>query len=196
MTLRGRKNNEKSAKKVVQTSSSTNVLYANQKVINKSSQNPTITTQSHHQQQQPQSSVRNNKNLEDNSNKPAVAYSVPIANSTPNPSLNQKIVTKSTQATSNESKPLINKNSSNRYTSQSKTKTPLFNGNTANTNANQNILPPKPVLKYQPITSTNVVVSNGAVNQNPSLFHPSKINMSSTPIKTLINGEKEISKKN
>jgi hypothetical protein len=192
MTLRGRKNNEKSARKVVQTSSSTNVLYANQKVINKSSQNPIITQS--HQQQQPQSSVRNNKNLEENSNKPAVAYSVPIANSSSNPSLNQKILTKSTQATSNESKPLINKNSSNRYTSQSKTKTPLSNGSTAN--ANQNILPPKPVLKYQPITSTNVVVSNGAVNQNPSLFHPSKINMSSTPIKTLINGEKEMSKKN
>ena len=129
MTLRGRKNNEKSARKVVQTSSSTNVLYANQKVINKSSQNPTTITQSHHhqQQQQPQSSVRNNKNLEENSNKPAVAYSVPIANSSPNPSLNQKILTKSTQATSNESKPLISKNPSNRYTSQSKTKTPLFN---------------------------------------------------------------------
>lgn len=164
MTIRNRKPNEKVLRK---TTSSANVLYASQKIIK------SAPLQSQQQLQPPK-----NKNVEENISKLVISQSAPINSS----NQTNKNPTKSTQPTSKDSKPIINSN-----TSHSKAKTSqLFNINTANTNPSQNILPPKPTLKYQQISVTN--------SQNPSLFHPSKINMSSTPIKTLINGEKDSSK--
>ena len=70
-------------------------------------------------------------------------------------------------------------------TNEQKSKTLVKNAPTPSSNTN-NILPSKPYNKYQTPSATAVV--NQAKNV-PSLFHPSKINMSSTPIKTNVNNE-------
>ena len=99
-----------------------------------------------------------------------------------------------------ESKSLLNKQTTtNRHVSQPKPKVPtVITATTATDIQTNNILPPKPFLKFQSINPTNVAgQANLNVNSNnaaPSLFHPSKINMSSTPIKTNINGERETNK--
>jgi len=204
MTLRSRKKNEKPLRKTVSTPS--NVLYNTQKVLNKITHSPAPPN--------PQVSQLNPKHKsaeESASTRQTIIQSVSTSNPT-NPLVNKNMrksahfeIAKK-EISPKDAKPLINTKNNHYLAPQPIAKASILLNNVENGKA-QDILPPKPLLKYKyhiSTTATNAASDQDKVNNDlkinstnknhPSLFHPSKINMSSTPIKTHINGDSENSK--